>query len=71
MVEFQYSDKNYARSLVRLSNEWTIGQTELHADIYTEQDNKNLGQQWRYSGLTTSLFLLCSEFCATWQICPR
>lgn len=45
VVEFQYSDKNYARSLVRLSNEWTLGRTELHADIYTEQDSKNQSLQ--------------------------
>jgi hypothetical protein len=40
-VEFQYSDKNYARSLVRLSNAWKLGRTELNADLYTEQDNRN------------------------------
>lgn len=45
VVEFQYSDKNYARSLVRLSNEWTFGGTELHADVYTEQDSKNQSLQ--------------------------
>jgi len=45
VVEFQYSDKNYARSLVRLSNGWTFGRTELHADIYTEQDSKNQSLQ--------------------------
>lgn len=45
VVEFQYSDKNYARSLVRLSNEWTLGRTELHADVYTEQDSKNQSLQ--------------------------
>ena len=45
VIEFQYSDKNYARSLVRLSNEWTLGRTALHADIYTEQDSKNQSLQ--------------------------
>lgn len=45
IVEFQYSDKNYARSLVRLSNAWNIGRTELHADVYTEQDSKNQSLQ--------------------------
>jgi len=44
-VEFQYSDKNYARSLVRLSNAWTIGRTGLYADLYTEQDHKNQSLQ--------------------------
>lgn len=41
VVEFQYSDKNYARSLARVSSSWTLGRTELHADIYTEQDSRN------------------------------
>ena len=41
VVEFQYSDKNYARTLVRLASEWHIGRTELHADLYTEQDSRN------------------------------
>ena len=45
VVEFQFSDKNYARSLVRLSSEWLLGRTELHADLYTEQDSKNQSLQ--------------------------
>ncbi len=44
-VEFQYSDKNYARSLVRLTNEWTLGRTDLRANIYTEQDSRNQSLQ--------------------------
>jgi hypothetical protein len=44
-VEFQFSDKNYARSLARASSEWRAGRTELHADIYTEQDSKNQSLQ--------------------------
>lgn len=40
-VEFQYSDKNYARSLVRLANELTMGATTLRLDLYSEQDHKN------------------------------
>ncbi len=41
VVEFQYSDKNYARTLVRLTNEWRLRRTTLRADVYTEQDSKN------------------------------
>lgn len=41
VVEFQFSDKNYARSLVRLSNNWTLGRTDLNVDLYTEQDGRN------------------------------
>jgi len=39
-VEFQYSDKNYARSLVRVANELTMGATTLRLDLYSEQDHK-------------------------------
>jgi hypothetical protein len=40
-VEFQYSDKNYARSLFRVANEFTKGATTLRLDVYSEQDHKN------------------------------
>ncbi|MCB0757400.1 MAG: hypothetical protein KDC01_03000 [Flavobacteriales bacterium] len=39
-VEFQYSDKNYARSLVRVANEFTAGATTLRFNLYSEQDHK-------------------------------
>jgi hypothetical protein len=41
VVEFQYSDKNYARSLVRVSNELSTGATTLRFDLYSEQDHKD------------------------------
>ncbi|HMN05088.1 MAG TPA: hypothetical protein PKD45_05115 [Flavobacteriales bacterium] len=41
VVEFQYSDKNYARSLVRVSDDFTSGATTLHLNFYSEQDHKN------------------------------
>lgn len=40
-VEFQYSDKNYARSLVRLTDELVTGATTVRLNAYTEQDHKN------------------------------
>ncbi len=40
-AEFQYSDKNYARSLFRVANEYTSGGTTLRLDVYSEQDHKN------------------------------
>ena len=40
-VEFQYSDKNYARSLVRLTNELVTGATTVRFNAYSEQDSKN------------------------------
>ncbi len=40
-VEFQYSDKNYVRSLVQVSNELVKGATDLRFNFYSEQDHKN------------------------------
>ena len=40
-VEFQYSDKNYARSLVRLDNELVDRNTTYRLNFYSEQDHKN------------------------------
>jgi len=45
VVEFQYSDKNYARSLVTLSNEFTSGATTLRFHLYSEQDHKGQSLQ--------------------------
>jgi hypothetical protein len=41
VVEFQYSDKNYARSLVHFGNDYEQGKLKLHVHIYSEQDSKN------------------------------
>lgn len=41
VVEFQYSDKNYARSLVHLSNDYEQGKLKAHFHVYSEQDSKN------------------------------
>lgn len=41
VVEFQYSDKNYARSLVHFSNDYEEGRLKAHFHIYSEQDSKN------------------------------
>lgn len=41
VVEFQYSDKNYARSLVHFGNDYEQGKLKLHLHIYSEQDSKN------------------------------
>jgi len=41
VVEFQYSDKNYARSLVHFGNDYEQKNLKIHFNIYSEQDSKN------------------------------
>ncbi|MGQ0827511.1 MAG: hypothetical protein ACT4ON_03845 [Bacteroidota bacterium] len=41
VVEFQYSDKNYARSLVHFSNDYEQNKLKLRLHVYSEQDSKN------------------------------
>ncbi len=41
VVEFQYSDRNYVRSLFRFSNDWVTKKNTLRLDVYSEQDVKN------------------------------
>jgi len=41
VVEFQYSDKNYARSLVHFGNEYRSEKLKLNFNVYSEQDSKN------------------------------
>lgn len=40
-VEFEYSDKNYARSLLHLNNEYELSKLKLRFNIYSEQDSRN------------------------------
>jgi hypothetical protein len=41
IVEYEYSDKNYARSLLNFSDEYTQKNMKLYFQAYSEQDNKN------------------------------
>lgn len=40
-VEFQYSDKNFARSILQVGSEFQEKNTQAFIDYYSEQDNKN------------------------------
>lgn len=40
-VEFQYSDKNYARSILQGGSEYNGSKTSIFINYYAEQDNKN------------------------------
>lgn len=41
IVEFQYSDQNYARSLIQFSDEYSSKRLKLRFHLYSEQDGKN------------------------------
>jgi len=41
VAEFQYSDRNYARSVLHQYNQVALGNAQLHLNVYREGDNKN------------------------------
>lgn len=45
VVEFQYSERNYARSLYFIENAYEDDRLKLNFNIYSEQDNKNQSLQ--------------------------
>ncbi len=45
IVEFEYSDKNYSRSLIYLNTEYTAKNAEFYVNFFNEQDMKNQNLQ--------------------------
>ncbi|MBL4716787.1 MAG: hypothetical protein JKX95_09145, partial [Bacteroidia bacterium] len=41
VIEFEYSDKNYVRSLLHLSNDYERNKLKISFNMVSEQDNKN------------------------------
>jgi hypothetical protein len=41
VAEFEYSDKNYARTLLYLNNEWEDKKRKVRLNVYSEQDSRN------------------------------
>ncbi len=41
VTEFEYSDKNYARSLITVKTDYESRRLKLHMNVYSEQDSKN------------------------------
>lgn len=48
-VEFQYSDKNYARSLIHAGTEYESKKVKARINLFSEQDNKNKPLQQQLS----------------------
>jgi len=41
IIEFQYSDRNYARTVLGFNTEWETKKARVYLNYFTEQDNKN------------------------------
>lgn len=41
VVEFEYSDRQYMRTMYHLNHEWDVGKVSLRLNVFSEQDSKN------------------------------
>lgn len=41
VIEFEYSDRNYARTLYHINQEWDLGKFRYRFNVFSEQDSKN------------------------------
>ncbi|MFT5512335.1 MAG: hypothetical protein ACI8SE_000733 [Bacteroidia bacterium] len=61
VIEFQYSDRNYGRSVVRFGGSYTQGKWNIRGNFFNEQDNKNQPFQQNLddstNGVSTRQFL--------------
>lgn len=60
VVEFQYSDKNYSRSLFHFKHEIEREKSNLRLNVYSEQDHKNQPLQFELSD-TSKVFTLINS----------
>ena len=60
-VEFQYSDKNYARSLVRFDQSVELGRSTVRFNLYTEQDHRNQPLQQQLSAEEREVLRLAGD----------
>ncbi len=58
VVEYEYSDKNYARFMLFSGNEWQFSKNKFWLNIFSEQDSKN---QTLQQNLTDNEKLILSE----------
>ncbi|MCC6722608.1 MAG: hypothetical protein IT243_10445 [Bacteroidia bacterium] len=64
VAEFQYSDRNYQRSVLKSGIGWNIKNISLEINYFTEQDNKNQNFQQSLDGFDSSRNLSAKQILA-------